>query len=52
MVYNLEGELVYNHAAIKQPTLVIDASSWPAGVYIVKSTDIHGDQSITKILKQ
>lgn len=52
MIYNVEGELVYNHTAVKQPMLAIDASSWPAGVYIVKSMDIHGDQSVTKILKQ
>ncbi|GAL86749.1 hypothetical protein MYP_3979 [Sporocytophaga myxococcoides] len=46
-VYDVMGKLMFNQITHGEESLLIDGSSWPAGMYIVKSAD-----KINKIIKE
>ncbi len=46
-VYDVMGKLMYNQITNGEESLLIDGSSWPAGMYILKSGD-----KINKIIKE
>lgn len=50
-ITNVEGKIVYNNKTIQSKKIVLDATDWAKGVYIIKFTDKQVNQ-ISKLIKQ
>ena len=50
-ITNIEGKIVYSNTTIQSKKIVLNATDWAKGVYIIKITDGQLNQ-ISKLIKQ